>query len=86
VKAKPLTKKEQAWLDKLEKVMQERPTKRLHCYTIGDKTLEFYDINISEKWEKENPRERVDAGYLHQEAGSHLGCVVGSFNIDSCAG
>ena len=84
--AKPLTKKEQAWLDKLEKVMNERPTKRLHCYTIGDHDLSFYDINVSDAWEADNPRVELDAGSLHEKAGSALGGVAGSFRIDSCAG
>lgn len=83
--AKPLTKKEQAWLDKLEKVMSECPSDRLACYTIGDHDLQFYDQNVSDAWERENPHKQLDATPLHKEAGSALGSVIGNFRIDSCA-
>lgn len=84
--AKPLTKKEQKWLDKLEKVMCECPSKRMACYTIGDNNLTFYDENVSNQWELDNPREEPDAGELHIKAGSYLGEAIGTFAIDSCAG
>lgn len=84
--AKALTKKERAWLVKLEKVMNECPSKRLACYTIGDNTLHFYDNNVSSAWEKANIFKQLDAGPLHAEAGSALEVISGNFIIDSCAG
>lgn len=83
--AKPLTKKEKAWLDKLERVMNQCPSKRLACYTIGDNDLTFYDASVSNQWERDNPNKLLDAGALHTESGSRLYNICGSFNIDSCA-
>jgi len=86
MKAKPLTKKEQKWLDKLEKVMCECPSERLNCFTTGDCNLTFYDKNVSNAWEADNPRQELDACDLHISAGSFLGEAIGTFQIDSCAG
>lgn len=41
--AKPLTKKEQSWLKKLEKVFADCPSDRLGLFTIGDPSLTIYD-------------------------------------------
>ena len=83
--AKPLTAKEKAWLKKLESVMQECPTKRLACYTIGDTNLRFFDKVVSDKFEEMNPRLQLDATMLHGMAGSYLGEVYGKFQIQSCS-
>jgi hypothetical protein len=84
--AKPLTKAEKAWLAKLEQVMMECPSDRLCCYTIGDRDLHFYDHHVSRQWEKDNPREELDASILHERAGSALATVNANFKIDNCAG
>ncbi|CAI1110237.1 hypothetical protein [Serratia quinivorans] len=38
-----LTKKEQAWLDELQEVLNRCPSKNLGFYTIGDPALHVYD-------------------------------------------
>lgn len=38
-----LTKKEQAWLDELQAVLNRCPSKRIGFYTIGDKDVYVYD-------------------------------------------
>lgn len=80
--AKPLTKREREWLNELERVMRACPSTRLACYTTGDKTLYFYDAEVSEPFRDD----RTDAGKLHEKAGSALADVTGSFFIESCAG
>lgn len=85
--AKKLTKAEKVWLDKLEAMLSNPPSKRLSCYTIGDATLSFYDIKVSEAWEAANPRmTELDAGELHRRAGSALYDIHGRVVIDSCMG
>lgn len=86
MKAKSLTATERKWLAKLESVMKECPSNRLHCYTIGDNDLTFYDKNVADVWESKNQRHEYDAPQLHRAAGSLLAVVTGNFNIDSCAG
>jgi len=86
MKAKPLSKSETKWLNRLEKVMGECPSKRLACFTTGDNQLDFYDNEVSSEWESKNRSVLLDAGELHERAGSKLRAVSGNFIIDSCAG
>jgi len=84
--AKKLTKAESAWLDELEAVISRCPSPRMNAYTVGDNDLTFYDKPVADAWEAKNPRLQLDAGELHQRAGSVLRVVRTNFNIDSCAG
>lgn len=85
---KPLTRKERAWLDELEKVMLQCPSKRLAAYTVGDAGISFFDRVVADAWLKENGDRalNMDAYQLHKEAGSALHYVRSGFVIDSCAG
>lgn len=47
-KAKPLTKKEKAWVAELEIVFSKCPSERLGVFTIGDCELNFFDKNIND--------------------------------------
>jgi len=38
-----LTKEERAWLRKVQRVLDECPSKRLGFYTVGDPTIAVYD-------------------------------------------
>ncbi|MBG2816907.1 hypothetical protein I4578_11340 [Proteus mirabilis] len=38
-----LTKKELAWIEKVQKVLDECPSERLGFYTIGDNDVQLYD-------------------------------------------
>ncbi|MEY0432134.1 hypothetical protein AB7V88_20345 [Providencia rettgeri] len=38
-----LTKKELAWIEKVQKVLDECPSERLGFYTIGDTDVQLYD-------------------------------------------
>lgn len=40
---KPLTKKEEAWLRRMQKALNACPSKRLGFYTIGDADISIYD-------------------------------------------
>lgn len=44
-----LTKKEQAWLEELQDVLNRCPSKRLGFYTIGDPVLYVYDRSKEQK-------------------------------------
>jgi len=48
-----LTKAEEEWIKKMQKVLDECPTDRMTFYTIGDRDLvifNVYKINEIEKW------------------------------------
>lgn len=42
---KALTKKEQAWIERLEKVLLACPSKRLSALAMGDAALQIYDYD-----------------------------------------
>ena len=90
MKVKPLTKKEQAWLDRLEKVMNSMPGDRLECYTIGDSNLVFFDRHKAQEWEEKaksthGRHVELDQGEIHDRAGTRLADLWGDFQIGSAA-
>jgi hypothetical protein len=76
---KPLSKKEEAWMRKLEKVLMSCPP-RLGLSTIGDAQLSVYDRIIAEKYDLE-----LHDG-LQESQGIYLGEVHSSVNIDGISG
>ncbi|EMT6575467.1 hypothetical protein WMR74_001482 [Providencia rettgeri] len=68
-----LTKKELAWVEKVQKVLDECPSQRLGFYTIGDRDVFLYDRSkeheVSE-WRDKNKKDfcfatkAVDADFL----------------------
>ncbi|MTC33416.1 hypothetical protein GKR67_02080 [Providencia alcalifaciens] len=44
-----LTKKELAWIGKVQKVLDECPSDRLGFYTIGDRAVLLYDLKKSDE-------------------------------------
>lgn len=51
-KVPKLTKKELAWIEKVQKVIDECPSKRLGFYTTGDQMVWLYDRSKeNEVWE-----------------------------------
>ena len=44
-----LTKKEKAWLGKVQKVLKECPSKRIGFYTIGDNSVHAFDCTMMDE-------------------------------------
>lgn len=86
MKAKKLTPAERKWLDDLEALFLACPSKRLGCYTTGDASLNFYDKKVEMDCREANGDPELDAGALHQKAGSELTSINTGVQIDSCAG
>ena len=80
IKLSELSKKEKAWIKKLEKVFNECPSKRIGCYTIGDPCLTFYDITTANK----QGVEPEDSGV--SEAGLVFDWIRTPMNIQGVAG
>lgn len=62
-----LNKKEQAWLDELQEVLNRCPSERLGFFTIGDPQIAVYDRS------KESEIERM---LDRRESGDWCGCVL----------
>ena len=86
MKAKTLTARERQWLAELEALFAACPSTRLGCYTTGDASLMFYDRNVERAWSAANGHPSMDAYLLHERAGSALGSIQTTIEIDSCAG
>lgn len=52
-KISPLNAREKAWIEKLEKLLLNPPSKRLELYTIGDSTLTVIDGETMRKYDLE---------------------------------
>lgn len=46
---KDLNKKEKVWMDKLQKLLDECPSKRIGFFTIGDRDLTLFDLERSDE-------------------------------------
>jgi hypothetical protein len=78
---KPLTKKERAWIERLEKVLLACPSKRLSALTIGDPSLQIYDY---EKLDLCVNRDACDGGA--DKAGIVLANIKSSICIEGVSG
>lgn len=72
-----LTKKEQAWLDELQEVLNRCPSKRLGFATSGDRDITVYDGSFSDLIFKMLEREGGD--YI--PTADKLGAVFGVINF-----
>jgi hypothetical protein len=85
--AEPLTKKEIAWFKKLQAVLDEYPSDRLECFTIGDSNLTFYDKNVYNEFEKNlSYRETLDVGIISNRSGAELVIIDTHFGVVSASG
>lgn len=62
---KPLTKKELAWLEKVQSVLNECPSKRIAFFTIGDSFVGLHDAS----------REDEISAYLDDSGGEWCGAA-----------
>ncbi len=80
-KTKPLTKKEIAWLAKVEDVFKDCPSDRLGIYTVGDSTLHVYD---KDKIELCKDEDISDNGAT--DGGIYLGQISTEIMIEGVSG
>jgi len=87
-----LTKKEQAWLDRLEKLLSAAPKsldKKVSSYTVGDADIVLYDRAKYEKHFEENPvpyTDNRDQCSLVSDSDSEIVTFDFPFSIESTAG
>ncbi|HFI5325862.1 TPA: hypothetical protein ACGQSM_003695 [Serratia liquefaciens] len=74
-----LTKKEQAWLDEFQEVLNRCPSKRLGFATAGDRDITVYDSSFSDLIFIVLEREGGD--YI--PTATKLGAVLGVINFPS---
>lgn len=70
-----LTRKEKAWLNKVQKILDECPSGRIAFYTIGDRNMCAYDVTMYDQ-----VTEKLDSGAL--DFGPAVAEVGASFEED----
>lgn len=83
-----LTKKEQAWLDRLRKTLDAKPMSlmgKIGAYTIGDNDITLYDLKAFDEYYSEGEPCR-DKCELVGESDTALESISFPFCIESTAG
>ena len=87
-----LTKKEQAWLDRLERTLDAAPKSLFHkvsAFTIGDNYITLYDEKKVDAYSKTIDTTRGISGdmpSLVDNSGGEIREFIFPFKIDSAAG
>ncbi|WP_199634929.1 hypothetical protein JEM67_16170 [Serratia sp. PAMC26656] len=81
-----LTKKEQAWLDELQEVLNRCPSKRLGFYTMGDNDVFVYDVKKETEISRIMDRDNDDFGPAVDKANANLGGLFFPAQVHSTAG
>ena len=84
-KHKPLSKRETAWIARLQKVLDACPNKRLGFFTIGDQNVTVYDRRFDSIIEG-YPYNNMDFCTVVDELGIDLGTVDFPAEVHSTAG
>lgn len=85
--AKPLTAKERAWAEELNRVLQACPSKRIGAFTIGDANLSLYDKELEARPDIQKAVMRASDFCIGvRETGIGLAVVHSAFQIHSTAG
>ena len=80
-----LTAAEKKWLKKLQKALNECPSKRMRSHTIGDNDIIIHDYPTRCEWENKNPEKRLDMGDVVEQSGSYLATLDFPFAVESAA-
>lgn len=82
MKPKPLTQAERNWLELLEHLLLNPPSKRISFYTIGDPCITAYD----NRFDAEIDNEGTDVCVAVEKLGARLYDVETAMHVHSTAG
>ncbi|ENC6657619.1 hypothetical protein ABKY47_002068 [Aeromonas hydrophila] len=87
-KMKPLTVAEKKWLEKLEAVLAECPSKRIGAFTVGDNFITLYDRSFDGEIDKlqDGRRGGCDFAVAVDSLECEIGTVHFPFPVHSTAG
>ncbi|MBH3300443.1 hypothetical protein I5N20_10395 [Serratia marcescens] len=81
-----LNKKELAWLDELQEVLNRCPSERLGFFTIGDKDVFVYDKRLGKQIDEIQDRVCRDFGQIVNDIDAGFGALVFPSSVHSAAG
>lgn len=87
VEIDPLTEDERKWIKKLQKVLNECPSRRMSSYTTGDNDITIYDIAADASELSDNAaRDSNDWCNVVEATGTRLAVIKFPFAVQSTAG
>lgn len=81
-----LNKKEQAWLDELQEVLERCPSDRLGFFTIGDNDVFVYDKRLDKQMDELQESGSRDFGQIVNDLDAGFGALVFPSSVHSTAG
>ncbi|CUZ15578.1 Uncharacterised protein [Serratia marcescens] len=81
-----LNKKERAWLDELQEVLNRCPSTRLGFFTIGDKDVFVYDKRLDKQIDEIQDRGCRDFGLVVNDLDAGFGELTFPAAVHSTAG
>ncbi|ENY0908232.1 hypothetical protein I5K90_08685 [Serratia marcescens] len=81
-----LNKKEQAWLDELQEVLNRCPSERLGFFTIGDKDVFVYDKRLDKQIDELQDSGGRDFGLVVNDLDAGFGELTFPAAVHSTAG
>ncbi len=81
-----LNKKERAWLDELQEVLNRCPSTRLGFFTIGDKDVFVYDKRLDKQIDELQDRGGRDFGLVVNDLDAGFGELTFPAAVHSTAG
>ncbi|MGL6052306.1 MAG: hypothetical protein ACRC16_20360 [Aeromonas salmonicida] len=85
-KMKKLTAAEKQWIAKLEAVLSECPSSRIHAFTFGDENITLYDKSLDGEIAELQGHKNYDFGPAAYKVGAILYVVDFPFPVHSTAG
>lgn len=79
--AKPLTKAEKAWVQKLQAVLNECPSERIGGFTTGMNDITLYDESFNNEIDEIQTLKNREMAPVVGELGADLGILVFPFRI-----
>ena len=84
--APPLTKEERLWISKLQRLLNQCPSKRFGFYTTGYRDVTIVDLPVTEAYDRDSGYPEQDYCVKVQAAGSELGELVFPSAVQSTSG
>lgn len=84
--SRELTDDEAKWIKKLNRVLSQCPSERLGFYTVGDASIEIYDLNMQGEIDALMDRKGRDLGPAAEEVDAKLSRLKFPSNVHSTAG
>jgi hypothetical protein len=81
-----MTKEEAAWIKKLQKVLNECPSKRIAGNVTGDPHMQLFDVTLKDIIEEAEQSQKIEFGEAIDRVGADFTALLFPFQIHATAG